>query len=187
MALSSVERETLPLALASAHAELDRPLSSIDPAILPDVGMSYLGEFTARIADASVDKPESSLPEATIPEPADPRVSVQQIGDSVASAFVDQISPAPANASMQVRMAGAALGKGAFQVNDQREILVHVGQVLDLFEDGMSRSEFARLRASDNAGEFVSLERLNAAGINMRYSAAYDELQIETSGDGNVL
>ena len=79
---------------------------------------------------------------------------------------------------MAVRMDGQMLGSVAFQVSEQREMLVHLGQILDLFEDRFDKAQFARLRSADNSERFLSVDQLASAGVQIRYNAAYDELII---------
>ena len=80
---------------------------------------------------------------------------------------------------MAVRAGDQVLGQVEFQVADG-QVSVRIGQVLDLFEGRMEGAEFASLRASSAAREFVSLDRLQAAGIPLDYNAAYDELTLDT-------
>jgi hypothetical protein len=80
---------------------------------------------------------------------------------------------------MAVRAGDQVLGQVEFQVANG-QVSVRIGQVLDLFEGQMNSAEFARLQASGAALEFVSLDRLQDAGIPIDYNAAYDELTLDT-------
>lgn len=104
---------------------------------------------------------------------------VPQIGASDRAAYIAQVDAAAPGQRMAVRAGDQVLGQVEFQVADGA-VSVRIGQVLDLFEGRMDAAEFARLRASSGALEFVSLDRLQAAGIPLDYNAAYDELTLDT-------
>ena len=124
------------------------------------------------------------------------RVDIDQIGShspQASLAFVDQLTPSlqqqrqamamqtdtqSSHQKMAVRMDGQVLGSVNFQVSEQREMLVHLGQILDLFEDRFDKAQFARLRSADNSERFLSVDQLALAGVQIRYNAAYDELII---------
>ena len=134
---------------------------------------------------------------AAAPMPARKRrVDIDQIGShspQASLAFVEQLTPSlqqqrramavetgtqSSYQQMAVRMDGQMLGSVAFQVSEQREMLVHLGQILDLFEDRFDKAQFARLRSADNSERFLSVDQLASAGVQIRYNAAYDELII---------
>ncbi|EDL48753.1 hypothetical protein ED21_23521 [Erythrobacter sp. SD-21] len=81
---------------------------------------------------------------------------------------------------MAVRMDGREVGAVPFQVNGDRTISVHLGQVLDLFEDRFDPTEFAGLRNAKASEEFVTLKQLVSAGIELRYDPVYDEIVVST-------
>lgn len=70
------------------------------------------------------------------------------------------------------------MGTVAFQVTSDRSISVHLGQVLDLFENRFEDARFAQLRNATSASKFVDISRIADAGISIRYDAVYDELVI---------
>lgn len=105
-------------------------------------------------------------------------VYIPQITDSARAAYIAQVDLAPSEQRLAVRSRGETLGAVAFQVEDGM-VSVHIGQVLDLFEGKMDQARFAALRGSPAAGTFVSLERLQAAGIPITYNPAYDELVLD--------
>lgn len=104
------------------------------------------------------------------------KVAIEQISAPTQIAYIDQIAPPTTTQSLPVRVAGESLGTVAFQVNADRQITVNIAQVLDLFADRFSAEEYALLRGSAASRQFVSLETINAAGIDIHYDAVYDEL-----------
>ncbi|MGX7952489.1 hypothetical protein ACWPM1_07975 [Tsuneonella sp. HG249] len=106
---------------------------------------------------------------------------VPQISDSVRAAYIAQVDAAQPGQRMAVRAGDQLLGEVQFQVVDG-VVSVHIGQVLDLFEAQMDTVRFAELRSSSSAAEFVSLDRLQGAGIPLDYNAAYDELTLDSLG-----
>lgn len=145
--------------------------------------------------------PASALPATPSPQPqelaadnrtnaalgpgriAPSKVQVEQIGRAASLAYIDQVAP-PSRIQrverMAVRMGGEEIGAVRFQVNPNRSISVHLGQVLDLFEDRFDPAKFAELRNAAAGHGFVTLDQLGQAGIAMRYDPVYDEMVIAT-------
>ncbi len=119
----------------------------------------------------------SSLAATLAPRRSTPEtgVNIAQITDGARSAYIAQLDLDHASTRLAVRQGKAIIGAVQIQMSDSR-ISVHMGQVLDMFETRMDKAQFAALRASRAAEQFVSLERLRAAGVPLTYSAAYDEL-----------
>lgn len=124
--------------------------------------------------------PASPLPAApagpaALPAGLDWRVDMAQVAAVARDVHVAQLAQEQAAARLAVRQGDRVLGEVGFQVSDGR-IAVHVGQVLDLFEDRMEDARFAALRGSQAAQQFVALETIRQAGVPLRYDAVYDEL-----------
>lgn len=111
----------------------------------------------------------------------DPRVDVPQIAETAREVYLAQLSSELAESRLPVRSGERVMGAVQFQVTDG-EISIHIGQLLDLFVEQMDAEEFASLRASAAAEQFVSLNTVRAAGIPLAYNAIYDELALEPVG-----
>lgn len=103
---------------------------------------------------------------------------ISQISDEVRAAYIAQVDGASSASRLAVRSGDTVLGAVEFQVADGA-VSVRIGQILDLFESGMEQARFAELRQSEASQQFVSLERIQAAGIPLEYNAAYDELTLD--------
>lgn len=160
------------VSLAQAAPIARAPLVRLDPG-LPVVAQAELV--------ASAKRPEAAAPPSPVPAVQlaaahrDERAYVPQITDAGREAYIAQLSIDTSPTRMAVRMDGKVLGKVAFQVTDG-EVSVRVGQVLDLFESGIDTARFAALRGSTAADQFVSLERIQRAGVPLHYDPIYDEL-----------
>ncbi|WP_156787403.1 hypothetical protein [Erythrobacter sp. SD-21] len=108
------------------------------------------------------------------------KAEIEQIATSASLAYIDQITQPAFKKRMAVRMDGREVGAVPFQVNGDRTISVHLGQVLDLFEDRFDPTEFAGLRNAKASEEFVTLKQLVSAGIELRYDPVYDEIVVST-------
>ena len=100
---------------------------------------------------------------------------ISQISDSSRAAYIAQVDLADTPPRLALRSGAEILGEVEFRAVGG-DLSVHIGQVLDLFESKMELANFARLRKSPAASEFVSLAQLRRAGLHIEYSAAYDEL-----------
>lgn len=169
----AASRDLPPAPLASAPA-LELALPTVTPGVIDPV--EALAEPAAELV---IPTPAPPLAAAVSGTPVADLAYVPQISDSVRLAYIAQVDAAPAGQRLAVRAGGEVLGAVAFQV-DGGVVSVHVGQVLDLFESQMDQAQFAALRGSPAAHDFVSLERLQAAGIAITYNAAYDELVLDT-------
>lgn len=107
---------------------------------------------------------------------------IDQIGSRPASAYMGQIDPTVQQGRLAVRYGDRALATVAFQIVPGAGMSVHSGQLLDLFRDGMDAPTFARLRNSAASDSFVSLDRLAAEGIPVRYDPVYDEIVVGDAG-----
>lgn len=115
---------------------------------------------------------------AAVPQDlADRGVYIPQVTQSVRAAYIAQVDAAAPGQRLAVRAGDTVIGKVQFQVTDG-VVSVNIGQVLDLFEGHFDSGRFAELRGSQAAQSFVSLDRLQAAGIPLEYNAAYDELTL---------
>ena len=103
---------------------------------------------------------------------------ISQISDEVRAAYIAQVDGASSASRLAVRSGDTVLGAVEFQVADGA-VSVRIGQILDLFESGMEQARFAELRQSEASQQFVSLERIQAAGIPLEYNAAYVELTLD--------
>jgi hypothetical protein len=128
--------------------------------------------------------PEASLAIDAAPQLAaaahpieDRGVYIPQITESARAAYIAQVDAAAPGQRLAVRAGDQVLGSIQFQVADG-VVSVDIGQVLDLFEGRFDSARFAALRGSQSAQSFVSLKRLQAAGIPLEYNAAYDELTL---------
>lgn len=115
-------------------------------------------------------------PHAYVSQKAD----IEQIAPPSRVAFVDQLTKSASEQRMAVRLEGVTIGTVAFQVTPERAISVHLGHVLDLFEDRFDEVRFAQLRGAEEAAAYISLDRFADAGIPVRYDPVYDELVIST-------
>lgn len=114
-------------------------------------------------------------PPAPDPPALDRRVDVAQIAPAPRDAYVAQLTREHGATRLAVRQGDRVIGAVGFQVSDGR-VAVHIGQVLDLFQDRMEDARFAALRGSEAAQQFVALETIRQAGVPLRYDAVYDEL-----------
>lgn len=104
-------------------------------------------------------------------------VYIPQITESARAAYIAQVDPVSPEQRLAVRSGDSVLGTVQFQVTDG-VVSVNIGQVLDLFQGRLDSARFAELRGSQAAHSFVSLDRLQGAGIPLEYNAAYDELTL---------
>jgi hypothetical protein len=150
------------------------------PLIRLDLGVPAVGQAELTASVQIVPAPDVVSPAAapTVQLAAahrDERAYVPQITDAGREAYIAQLGVDTSPTRMAVRMDGKVLGKVAFQVADGH-VSVRVGQVLDLFESGFDTARFAALRGSTAADQFVSLERIQRAGVPLHYDPVYDEL-----------
>jgi hypothetical protein len=166
-----------PLALKSVALTVETAAIPIGPLVAPAIEpeASAPAELAAAIP-ALAGSPSGA---ATIDQVPTDLAYIPQINDSARAAYIAQVDAAEPGQRMAVRAGDQVLGQVEFQVADG-QVSVRIGQVLDLFQGRMDGAEFAQLRASSAAREFVSLDRLHAAGIPLDYNAAYDELTLDT-------
>ncbi|MGN6497050.1 MAG: hypothetical protein ACTHK5_06880 [Tsuneonella sp.] len=168
------ERPVVIASLTQAAPIARAPLVRLDPG-LPLVAQ---GQLVARANPPALASAVPVPPTPTVQLAAahrDERAYVPQITDGGREAYIAQLGIDSSPVRMAVRMDGKVLGKVAFQVADG-EVSVRVGQVLDLFESGFDAERFAALRSSAAADQFVSLERIQRAGVPLHYDPVYDEL-----------
>lgn len=112
----------------------------------------------------------------------DPRVEIEQIAPFSRQIYMVQVAGEGA-VLMAVRSGNEVIGQVQFQVS-AAGIGVHIGQVLDLFRDRMDGTQFARLRGSQAAQTFVSLDKVRSAGVPLDYDPVYDELVLGGRAEG---
>lgn len=182
----AVIADSAPIAIAPL-VRIDVPLPRLadpDTVQLAEIGptprrdaMAAVTERTPERRPEPASEPPPALPAATIADRSE-SAYVPQISDGARAAYIAQLDVDSDRGRMALRVDGEVLGKVDFQVADGR-VSVRIGQVLDLFRRRFDQTEFARLRASQAADQFVSLERVRAAGVPLAYDAVYDELVIE--------
>lgn len=160
-------------------------------ALVAEAPVMPIGRIVLPDLESEPEKPAPLVPVAPAPAGSEPAAEpvigqgpselayIPQISNSARAAYIAQVDAAAPGQRMAVRSGEQILGQVEFQVADG-EVSVRVGQVLDLFKGRMDGAEFAHLQASSAALEFVSLDRLQAAGIPLDYNAAYDELTLDT-------
>ena len=108
----------------------------------------------------------------------DDRAYVSQISAPDRQVYVSQLQLGERQ-QLAIRIDGRVAGQIQFAASQGR-IEIHLGQVLDVFKSYIEPAHYNTLRNSKAASEFVSLEKIQGAGINIRYNAAYDELVLDT-------
>lgn len=73
---------------------------------------------------------------------------------------------------MPVKVNGERLGALTMHIAPDDEISLHLKELVSMFEEQLDPQLVNALKASPSIDEFVSFERLRAAGINIRYDAA---------------
>ena len=73
-------------------------------------------------------------------------------------------------------MNGVLTGSVEFEQRDGT-IAVRLGSVVDMLSDRFSAEELAQLRTGRGLDNYMTLEELQAAGIPISYSPAYDEIE----------
>ncbi len=167
-----------PLALESVALTVEAPAIPMGPIVAPVIEPEPVAPAQLAVA---IPAPAGSAPSAAaaIDQVPTDLAYIPQISDSARAAYIAQVDAAEPGQRMAVRSGDRVLGQVEFQVADG-QVAVRIGQVLDLFQGRIDGAEFAQLRASSAAREFVSLDRLHAAGIPLDYNAAYDELTLDT-------
>jgi hypothetical protein len=74
---------------------------------------------------------------------------------------------------------GVDVGELPFRVGPDKRAWLHLGGLLSVFESSIDPSEFARLSSSASASQYVSVDTLRAAGIDVRYDSTMDRLQLK--------
>jgi hypothetical protein len=176
-AIASAAEQDVPL-LTSVDQPGLVPVGSPDSAKTPIVGAAAAAA-TLELKPVSADGNPSTIELAQLAAPSmrvgDSPAYVSQISDGVRTAYIGQLELSGRGQRLAFRSGQNVLGEVEYN-NAGGELSVHVGQVLDLFEDRMDPVRFAQLRSSPASHEFVSLERLRSLGVPIEYDAAYDEL-----------
>ena len=191
---ASAARPAARLAISTGPVPIDAtvaPIALPSPGLMAETPATPIGHIAVPALELAPEAPvelAAVVPEHVASAPGAEPVTGQgpsdlayipQISDSARVAYIAQVDAAAPGQRMAVRAGDQVLGQVEFQVANG-EVSVRIGQVLDLFEGRMDGAEFAQLQASSAALEFVSLDRLQAAGIPLDYNAAYDELTLDT-------
>lgn len=159
---------------AAASAPMRRNLESSGAPEISSHGLAAEGQSRSLSTGSLA---ENALP-ARAMSTRKRKVDIDQISSSSQLAYVEQLTRSHSQQRMAVRVDGNEMGTVAFQVTPGRSISVHLGQVLDLFENRFEDARFAQLRNASSAEKFVEISRIADAGISIRYDAVYDELVI---------
>lgn len=172
--VASAERADAP----ASHTPPGRPVrAAASETVRP--ALAALPPSSEPLAVAAIAQATSSPP---LPANDGSSAYIDQIGSRPASAYMGQIDPTVQQGRLAVRYGDRALATVAFQIVPGAGMSVHSGQLLDLFRDGMDAPTFARLRNSAASDSFVSLDRLAAEGIPVRYDPVYDEIVVGDAG-----
>ncbi|MCV0382366.1 MAG: hypothetical protein K5799_02765 [Erythrobacter sp.] len=172
--VASADRSDAP----APHTPPGRPpgAAATDPARSALAGVPQSSEQLAVAAIAQ------ATPPPPLPASNGSSAYIDQIGSRSSSAYMGQIDPTVQQGRLAMRYGDRALATVAFQIVPGAGMSVHSGQLLDLFRDGMDAPTFARLRNSAASDSFVSLDRLAAEGIPVRYDPVYDEIVVGDAG-----
>jgi hypothetical protein len=77
---------------------------------------------------------------------------------------------------LAVEINGTNLGRAPVLVGNDDHLAIKLGDILDLLAPAMDRATYERLRSSKGADTFISFERIQAAGIAIRYDTVRDRL-----------
>ena len=77
---------------------------------------------------------------------------------------------------MPVRVNGENFGKLTMHIAPDDRISLHLKELVSMFEQQLDPELVTALRAAPSIDEFVSFERLRAAGIDIRYDAANNQV-----------
>lgn len=115
---------------------------------------------------------ETVPPAAVAPVIAPPAQALAAIGDAPSGTTIDRVGQTERGIQFDVaaRVNGDTAGKLPLLITGEA-ISVRLGDVLALLEPMMEPTQFAALSASSGAGEYVTLNRLRASGIAVRFDA----------------
>ena len=77
---------------------------------------------------------------------------------------------------MPVRVNGENFGKLTMHIAPDDRISLHLKELVSMFEQQLDPELVTALRAAPSIDEFVSFERLRAAGIDIRYDAVSNQV-----------
>ena len=77
---------------------------------------------------------------------------------------------------MPVRVNGEQLGRLTMHIAPDDQISLHLKELVSMFEQQLDPQLVSALKSSPSIDEFVSFERLRAAGIDIRYDAASNQV-----------
>ena len=97
----------------------------------------------------------------------------QVVGSRVYSVTQDTI-----NFAIPVQINGRQAGLLPLQISDGNKISVKLADFLEMFRDDPAAADLAPLAGTQAAQEYVTLERIRAAGIPLRYDVAQDRLTL---------
>lgn len=97
----------------------------------------------------------------------------QVVGSRVYSVTQDTI-----NFAIPVQINGRQAGLLPLQISDGNKISVKLADFLEMFRDDPAAADLAPLTGTQAAQEYVTLERIRAAGIPLRYDVAQDRLTL---------
>jgi hypothetical protein len=109
---------------------------------------------------------------ASAPTPNAMAQAIAPIGDAPSGTTIDRVGQTGHDVRFDVvaRVNGDTAGRLPLLITGDT-ISVRLGDVLALLEPMMEPAQFAALNASSGAGEYVSLNRLRASGIAVRFDA----------------
>lgn len=110
-------------------------------------------------------EPHFILPDAATAEPATAEPGYRQMADGIEFSVGTRIN-GQAGGKLTLWIAGAVAGRTAQPATG---LWVRLGDVLGLLSDRMEPAAFAKLSAAQDANAYVSLGKLRAAGVPVRF------------------